>query len=386
MKKDSKESVSLIEQTLKPSTPGTVLEKTNNANPVVQPINGYNYSISASKNGFELAGNQIKGRVKKHKYITPFIISVWPKVFQPIFQKLFLKTYPQYAGSEKGSIIQMGSLHYDNIFYKHIESLTSVDQLPDILVTSDFNNLYHRNFMQKFLNTQNFETLHFPLHPIFSDAQFADPSRLFGMLGSDALVMVVNKSKFLDLQTPREWYELLNPSLLNRIVLCGDRDFFCNTFFYHYIKTYGFEAVKLLAKNTLWHLHPEEMLDSINFSSLSGNDVGASVYVMPYSYARNITNKFDYQIIWPDDGAMLIPIQMLVKKGTLEKHSKVINFLTGEALGRGLEQHGFLATNPNTSKQYPGSSINWIGWNFIEDSDLFKIKAKIRKILSSNKQ
>jgi ABC-type Fe3+ transport system substrate-binding protein len=354
-------------------------EKLKEARPLVQNIKGYKYDIGLTSNGFDLLKNPTQSKHQRHKCIKPFIISLWPTAFQSAFNKVFSKAFPQYTGNDKGSVILNGSVNYDNVFYKHLESLTSAEQLPDILITSDFNSLYHRSCKDNLLNNANFETLNVPIHSIYSNTNIEHPSKLLGMLASDVLVMVVDKLKFGNKQLPREWYELLDPALCNSVALCGDKDFFCNTVFYHYVKSYGLEGVKLLINNALTRIHPEEMVHSIN----SGNDIGASVYVMPYSYARNIQNKFEYQTIWPDDGAMIIPIQMLAKKGVCEKHNEVISFLTGESLGAELEKHGFLATNPNTCKDYPGSELNWIGWDFIENSDLYKMKTKIRKLLSN---
>jgi hypothetical protein len=366
----------LLEKTTKASLAEVASNQFNKSKPVMQSIKGYEYDIALTDNGIELFKRETALK-KKNKYACPFIISVWPLAFQSAFKKLFAKTFPQYTGNGDGSVIFTGSVNYNNILYQRIERLTSTDQLPDILITYDFNTIYHRGFKRCLFNNRNFETLDFPMHSIYSNTNFKHPSKLIGMLASDALVMVIDRSKFEKKQAPREWYELLNHSLTNGIVLCGDRDYFCNTFYYHFVKNYGFEALKALYNNTLARIHPEEMLQSIH----DGNTLEASVYVMPYSYAKNIQIKFDYQIIYPEDGAMLIPIQMLVKKGTYEKNEDIIRFLTGEQLGAKLEQYGFIATNPDTCKQYPGTKLNWIGWDFIENGDLYKTKEKIREML-----
>jgi ABC-type Fe3+ transport system substrate-binding protein len=377
MSTEDKTSSLLLEETTDKPVTKQVSEKAKEAKSFVHSINGYQYGIGKSQNRFELVDNHAGKKQKKPKCVKPFIISMWPVAFQAAFNKCFSAAFPQYAGNDKGSVVLNGSVSYDNVFYKHIEKLTSTDRLPDILITNDFNSLYHRGFRNTLLNNDNFESLHSPLHSIYSNTGITDPSNLFGMLASDALVMVVARSKFENLQRPREWYELLNSSLRNSIVLCGDMDFFCNTVYYPFIKNYGFEAIRQLKDNTLMRVHPVDMLQSAN----TGNSIGASVYVMPYSYAKKITDKCEYQIIWPEDGAILIPIQMLVKKGSYEKHEEVINLLTGKTLGNELEKFGFVATNQNTCKQYQENKLNWIGWDFIENRDLCLTKRDIRKLL-----
>ncbi len=259
--------------------------------------------------------------LKKHKANT-FIVSILPVALQPAFRSLFAKKFPQYAEDGHGSVIFSGSTYLENVFYNKIETLTSVNQFPDILISTDINSLYHRT--SRLLNARNFETFQNSLHSIYTDTQISHPSNVFGFLAAEALVMVVDKSKYEATQLPQEWYEWLNPSLKNSIVFCGDRDFHCNTVFLHFVKEYGYVAVSQLAKNTLMRIHPDEMLDSID----SGNHIHASISVMPYSYAKNIQNRLDYETIWPNDGAILIPIQMLVKKGTLER-DWVINYFRG---------------------------------------------------------
>ena len=364
---------SKLAQTNKNASAENSIKESQNTKTKDQCINGYKYDIDTSKKGFELSYHQNEPQSRKAKCTKTFIISMLPFAFQPAFKKAFTKAFPQYAGNDKGSAILTGNINSDNVFYKQIEKLTTTDQLPDILITSDFNSLYHTNFKVNLLNTANFETLNFPLHPIYAKADFAHPSNLMGMLASDVLVMVVDKSKFEDKAFPYEWYELLNPTLRNSIVFCGDIDFSCNTVYYPFVKNFGFDAIKQLVNNTLAYIHPADMLHLIH----SGNRISASVYVMPYSYARSIQNKFDYQIIWPNDGAIPIPIQMLVKKGAYEKHEDIINFLKGKTLGEEFEKNGFLATNPNASKQCPDSNLNWVGWNFIENSNMRILKKKI---------
>ena len=312
--------------------------------------------------------------LKKHKANT-FIVSILPVVLQPAFKSLFAEKFPHYAEDGHGSVVFNGSTYLENVFYNKIETLTSASQFPDILISTDVNSLYHRS--SRLLNDRNFETFHYSLHSAYAGTNIKHPANVFGFMGAEAMVMVVDRSKYENTQLPREWYELLSPSLKSSIVFCGDRDFHCNTVFLHFVKEYGYEAVNLLSKNSLIRIHPEEMLHSID----SGNKINASIYVMPYSYAKNIQNKLDYEIIWPNDGAILLPIQLLIKKGTLEKHKEVIRFLMGEEVGKMFEEHGLVATNSKVKNQFPSRKLNWIGWDFLKKNELTTIKEKIREFL-----
>ena len=91
-------------------------------------------------------------------------------------------------------------------------------------------------------------------------------------------------------------------------------------------------------------------------------------------------------MIWPNDGALLIPIQLLVKKGAYRQHQEVIKFLTGEIAGKIFERQGLLATHPDTCREYPQHKLSWMGWNFLENSNLAIMKEDIITILARAKQ
>ena len=91
--------------------------------------------------------------LKRHKANT-FIVSILPVTIQSSFKSLFAEKFPQFAEEGHGSVIFNGSTHLENIFYNKIETLTSVNQFPDILITTDINSLYHRT--SRLLNNRNF--------------------------------------------------------------------------------------------------------------------------------------------------------------------------------------------------------------------------------------
>jgi ABC-type Fe3+ transport system substrate-binding protein len=309
--------------------------------------------------------------------VAPFMASLLPDSLQSVLKEAFLKAFPRYA-TTNGSLLWAKSGGYSTSFEQKIEALTSTSPLPDILITRDFNCLYHRNFKNNLLNKNNFETLHFPINEAYADIKITHPCGLFSMLATDALVIVANKTKFDMKRLPSEWYELLHPSFHKSIALCGEPQSFCKTAFYHFVKVYGYDGVKQLIGNTSGQLTPAEMLFTIH----SGKPTDTSVYVMPYSYAQRIEDKINYKVIWPNDGALLIPIQLLVKNGTYKQHQEVIKFLTGDIVGEIFEKQGLLASNPNASREYPQHKLNWMGWDFLENSNLAIMKEEINSLLA----
>ncbi len=351
--------------------PGTrVDDKRNN-------IEGHNYNLSVSDKGFELSGKQALLADDQKNSGNPFMVTILPLVLQAAFKDTFFTSFPGFAHSHSGVVTLNGSMYPDNVFYKFLEEPGSIDSLPDILVTTDFNSIYHRPFWDRFLNSQYFERIDIPSPSFYTRAGWDHLSSPLKLIASDLLVMVVDKSKFLYRGVPREWYELLNPSFTGEIIVPGNRDFFCNTFYYYYVKNFGYDAIRQLALNTCMRAHPGDMLKQIE----GGNPLDASVFVLPYSYAKDIEDKFGYEIVWPEDGAIMIPVQMLVKRGAYEKQKRVVDFLTGPVFGSVVQRHGLVSTNTKVFRRFGKTAINWIGWEFLETGDLGSIKRKIREYL-----
>ncbi len=314
---------------------------------------------------------------KKKPEALPYIITRWPVVFQASFERIFFSKFSHYLGGMNGMVDLVGSVNGDDLLYKYWENITSIDQLPDVLITTDINSLYHSGFANKWLNTSNFEAIDLPLRSSFVKAKLDHPEKLMGVLGADALVMVVNKAHLGNRKVPSEWYELLSPSFAGQIAFCGDRDYSSHSVFYHFIKMGGFEAIEHLVANCAARMHPEEMLFSIKTKRKSP----VAIYIMPYSYARIINDKLDYKIVWPKDGAIPLPIQMLIRKGASERNKQEIDFFTNVRLGLNMEQSGLFSSIIDAASSL--RKLNWVGWDFIGQNDIEELKQAVDKLFSA---
>lgn len=313
--------------------------------------------------------------LSKHDRIETFMVVVLPEILQDDFRRLFGQKFPHYAGEGKGTVFFQGHTRSENVFYNRLSQLDDIRLFPDILITSDVNNLYHH--APGLICEDHFESFRCAFNPAFSGSGIEHPQKLFRYLAADTMVIVADRNRYLDRPEPAEWYELLSPSLENQIVFCGDVDYHCNTVFVNFVKNFGYQAVKQLSRNIAYRIHPMEMLESI----VAKNKLHASLYVMPYSYARYIRNKLDYRIIWPDDGAIVLPVQMLVKKGVVDKYRDIIRFFTGADAGRLFAGNGFIPVNINSGSPEETGKLNWLGWDFISEVDMEEIKREIGKIL-----
>jgi len=109
----------------------------------------------------------------------------------------------------------------------------------------------------------------------------------------------------------------------------------------------------------------------------ANTEESATIYVMPYFFSKNIKNP-NVEVVFPKDGAILSPVFMLVKKTAFEKHKSLLDFLVSKETGEMLTKRLFPAINPDVDNSMFPKALKWLGWNFIQNNDLGKLKADIQ--------
>lgn len=268
-----------------------------------------------------------------------------------------------------------GNVNHENRYYPTIDSLESVDDLPDILMTSDVNAFLHHRFMQRF--SGHFTTyLPQPPHPFLADVGFCDPNAHYSMYTGNLLVMVVDKRRLGNRPMPTGWGDLLRPDFANDIILRGEDGFFCNAVLLPLYKAFGMEGIRRVANNVKSGRHPAEMVKLAG----SGREEAATIYVMPYFFAVKIRQP-QVELVWPSDGAILSPVFMLIKNEVVSKHQALLDFLFSKETAELLVSHLAPTLHPEVSHEaFPGS-VSWLGWDFLQQNDIGELKARIQRCI-----
>ena len=309
----------------------------------------------------------------------PVMLALLPCGLRNAFQQAVFNAFPEYVDAENPKLIIEGNLNYEKGLFASIDNLTSVDALPDIFISSDINSLYHKRFLDQFLNSGNFETLELETHPLFKNAGYVHPDGLMAWFTTNLLVLVVDIKKLGQRSIPTSWLDILDKSYENDLTLRGDMDFFCNAMFFPFMKSNGDEAIKSLGKNTAKGLHPSQMVKTLN----SGNEGGTTIYAMPYSFAIKVRDNERYKIVFPVEGAIVSPVQMLIKKGAYLKHKSLIDYILSKEMSDVLALSGFPSAYPASENKLPGSALNWIGWSFIKENDIKACKERMQQLFFS---
>lgn len=259
-----------------------------------------------------------------------------------------------------------------------IESYTNIEYIPDITITSGINNFYSKNFRKKFIEKGYFyDAADYKPNSIFSNINLKDPEGNYTIIASNILVMVADINALGDIEPPTKWGDLLKPEFEKKVAIRGTNNSFCETTLLSIFKEYGYDGIRKLGKSVKYGWHPSQMVKMVG----SGRPEAPAVSVMPYFFTKTIPNKQNVRIIWPEDGAIVSPITMMVKKSCKEKQQKIIDFFTSAKIGEICAGAFLPSLHPEVSNKIPeDATFNWIGWDFIKERDIDALVKKLNTI------
>ncbi|MEQ8155809.1 MAG: ABC transporter substrate-binding protein [Clostridiaceae bacterium] len=248
-----------------------------------------------------------------------------------------------------------------------IESYEDINEIPDIVISSGVNSFYHKRFIDKFISKNYFYDATINMDEKFSGCNIKDPNGNYSVFAANILVMVVDTKALGTSPVPSKFSDLIKPEYYKKVALRGRDDSFCETTLLTIFKNSGYEGIAKLGKSVKYGWHPSQMVKMAG----SGRDDAPAVSVMPYFFAHMLENKKGVTIVWPEDGAIVSPVTMLVKKSAEERLKKIIEFFAGSKLGDICAGAFFPASNSEAKRIIPDTaSLNWIGWDYIKERDI----------------
>lgn len=295
------------------------------------------------------------------------MLALLPCGLRNAFIQTLQTKFPEIADNEQ--YIIDGNLNYEKSFYEQLDTIDGFNAIPDIFISADINNLYHKSFIDKFLNDDYFERIQISAPELFVKQGFIHPTEQMCWFTANLLVIVADTEKIHEDLLPVSWKDLLYPLFERAVTLRGDDDFFCNAVLFPFLKSYGADSVTVLGQNTAKGLHPSQMVKIIN----AGNEHGTPLYVMPYSFAMKIRDKVRFRTLFTNEGPIVSPVQLMVKKGAYERNKSLIDFILGVDMSDTLIRSGFPALKAQ-SEMSEVKMLNWIGWDFVCTNDISECK------------
>ncbi len=268
-----------------------------------------------------------------------------------------------------------GNVNHELSYYPYINSIDSVEELPEVIISSDLNSFYHHRFLNFLAKKDTFVNANTAMNPRFESIGYADPFNTFTMFSANPLVIVHAKNSSTVVDTPQSWEMLFNDCYHKSIAMRGDNDFFCSGVLVPLYKMFGIDNVLHLASNVCTGLHPSQMIKMIDSSV---KDI-PPLYIMPLFFAQKIKNIDRVEIIYPQEGALISPVQLLIKKSAADKTAFITDFLLGRELQQHCANNFFPSFHPEVTNCIPDTTpLYWVGWNFIYCNDIGQIKETLR--------
>ena len=251
----------------------------------------------------------------------------------------------------------------------YADHFESPADMPDIIITPGFNSFFHPHFVRRFIRSGTFASV----TAYAGDRQLAamgitDPDGHYSMLAMNLLVLVVDHSRLGERPVPRNWKDLLSPEYEKTVAIRGNRDgTFCETLLLTLHKEFGADGLARLGKNVAWGWHPSQMVKAMG----NGRQEGPAICAMPLFFANSMGIREQVSVVWPEDGALVSPVTMLVKAEKQEELRELIDFLSGAEVAGICAGASFPALHPRVDNRLPEeATFKWIGWEYVKNHDL----------------
>ena len=290
-----------------------------------------------------------------------------------------LESFEQWLAEDSGKNpeevayeLQAASMGVDWLKDELVDS-ENEETLSDIFLSAGFDIFFDHNLLEKFKEQHVFSdyTGIDDYNTDFENDQISlkDPKKEYAVIGVVPAVFLVNNDMLEGRDMPKTWADLLKPEFANSVSLpVGDFDLF-NAILLNIHKNHGEEGVKALKRNFFSNLHPAEMVKSHTKRHKP------TVTIMPYFFTKMAKPGGPMTAIWPEDGAIISPIFMLMKESKEEALKPFAEFFASKAVGEILSHNGrFPSVHPSVDNQdAKGNPYQWIGWDYIEQNDIGKL-------------
>lgn len=253
----------------------------------------------------------------------------------------------------------------------------SIDELPNIMLAPGIGHFFHTDFKEKFRDKGYFESIGDEIASAeFKSLGIRDPQGYYEILGFNPLVFLVDKTNYCDLPEPKCWSDLLNPCYKEKISYRGkDNRSFCEMVLLPIYMDFGEKGIEKLADSVKSRLHPSEMV------KLAGTkrENAPFISVIPLSFSKMVKTSENVKIIWPEDGAAINPLIMLVKKDCSKAVRELAEFMISQEIAEIYEKIGFYTLRSDDIKA--NCNYKWCGWNFIKDNSMHNLLTDLNEIM-----
>lgn len=244
-----------------------------------------------------------------------------------------------------------------------IDNLKSGKDLPDLITSAGYELILNKEISNRIESEYYVPEIEFNSEILERIENIKDPENRFNIIAIVPAVFIVNKRELAGRQIPKSWSDVLSEEYAQSMTIpVGDLDLY-NALVLTIYSKYGEDGLMKLKNAVASSMHPSQMVNGIRNKT-------ACVSVAPYFFA-SLVQSDELEVIWPEDGAIVSPIFMSVKKGSAEYIKATLNYLLSEEVGSVFSNNGkFPVTTNNLKNQFSKEQkLIFAGWELLNNID-----------------
>ncbi|MDR2259669.1 MAG: ABC transporter substrate-binding protein [Azoarcus sp.] len=240
-------------------------------------------------------------------------------------------------------------------------------RLPALLVTNLHADLFAPDLLRHY--TPKRPPPAAPLHPACEAAGLRDEHGIFRSFALAPFVFLVDGARLRGRPAPRAWADLLDPMWMDEIIfgcwLPGETNTYHDYCGYLLLCLYlefgtaGLIAFAANVRRSQHDLHPAAQTGAIA--------------VLPWLHTELRPRREHMRVVWPEDGALVMPISWSLKRGAESAAAPLIDYLQSRELGAILARNAYppihLAAGAATAYP-PGVRLKWPGWTYFHTGNM----------------
>lgn len=248
----------------------------------------------------------------------------------------------------------------------------SPDDLPGMVVSSWSADLMTARWLDHFAGPTTATSP--PAHPACIEGGLCDPLGACSVFAVIPLVFLVDHGRLGDRPVPRRWGDLLGPHFRRDVIFGGWRpnDRVPFTDFNEFLllcllEEFGRSGIEAFAANVKMLAHNIRTVRTAGTDS----DEGAAVAVLPWLQADLCPRRARTSVVWPEDGALAMPIGFVAKPEQRDRLRPLIDYVTGPDLGAVLAKNRYPPVAAAIPQAFPpGARLKWPGWDHVRSHDM----------------
>lgn len=295
--------------------------------------------------------------------------------FKDCFEEVAKEYLAQTGDRDFQSFVPSGCGDEEDCFRENICQVKNIDDFPAITVASGFGDFLSQEFVDRFVKKGYFKSVGYErVNDDFAAAGYEDPAGWYSVYSVLPMVMLVDIKKLGSLPVPKRWSDLLNPIYRNNIIIGASHgDIHEDLLFYTY-QEHGDAGLHKLAANVKAGMHGAEMAKIAG----SGSSQGAAIYVIAWLFAKACPRTEGTITIWPEDGALITPMYLLVKEKQSKNLQPFIDLVMGTHYGQKSADNYFPVLHPQVDNKLPEkATFKWLGWEYIRAHSLEDLKEHV---------